>query len=66
MSLSWALSPTPTRNYEITVIVGLYRPLLPPKFETAMTTGMAVMVAWGHEGADFYCASFHQMFRGLC
>ena len=36
-------SSVPLRH-EITVIVGPYRPLLPPKFETAMATEVAVMV----------------------
>jgi len=35
--------PVPLRH-ENTVISGVYGPLLPPKFETAMATKLAVMV----------------------
>ena len=45
------------------MIVGLYRPLLPPKFEKAMATEMAVMVVWGHNNADFCCVFFNLMFN---
>ena len=52
-------------RHEITVIAGLYRPLLPPKFEKAMATEMAVMVVWGHNNADFCCVFFYLMFNDM-
>ena len=56
MSLSWAPSPTPTRNNrELRALSAVTA----PKFETAMTTKMAVMVVWGHKNADFCSVCFN-------
>ena len=56
MSLSWAPSLTPTRN---NCGCRALSAVTAPKFETA-GTGMAVMVVWEHEDADFCCVSSHE------
>ena len=62
MNLSSALSPTPTRNNRDRRALSA---VTAPKFETAVTTKLAVMVVWGHINADFCCVSSHETQSGL-